>query len=205
MERVVWRRLALRKGYVCSSCVARRTPSRTASKRRFHASPLRRQGVLEVLEERGLVNQIAGSREQLSNILANRKVSIYAGVDPTAPSLHIGHLLPLMVLFWLHNYGHDVVSLVGGGTSKIGDPSGRLTSRASVGAKEQGSNLRRMWSQTERLWEKAQTYGNRHGYKNPGKIKVMDNISWLGRTNILNFLNILGTGMRVGTMLGRDT
>ena len=208
MESTALRRLALRRGYVCASCVAR---APRPAKRNFHASPLRRQGVLEKLEERGLINQIAGNRDTLSSLLANRKLSIYAGIDPTAPSLHLGHLLPLMVLFWLHNHGHNVISLVGGATSRVGDPSGRLTSREKVNVKEQRRNFRRMCSQTEKLWERAEAYGRRHGAgvrngkRGWGERRMLDNAAWLDKLNVLDFLRVLGNGVRVGTMLGRDT
>lgn len=151
------------------------------------------------------MNQIAGNREQLSSMLQERKVSIYAGIDPTAPSMHLGHLLPLMVLFWLRIHGHNVISLVGNATSRLGDPSGRLTSRVMVDAKEQGNNVRRMWLQTEKLWQRAEAYGKRHGYVEAGEMQMLDNASWLGRLNVISFLKTLGSGVRIGTMLGRDT
>lgn len=205
MEGPALRRLAIRRGYICPSCIARRRPVHAASKRNFHAFPLRQHGVLETLEARGLVNQIAGNRATFSHALATKRLSIYAGIDPTAPSLHLGHLLPLMVLFWLHNHGHDVISLIGGATSRVGDPSGRLTSRAKVDGDVQRRNFERMWKQTERLWERAEAYGKRHGVEKRGQRLLLDNAEWLDRLNVLDFLRMLGNGMRVGTMLGRDT
>lgn len=205
MERTALRRLAIQRGYVCPSCAATRQPFL----RKFHASPFRRRRdgthVLEVLEERGLVNQIAGNRAALSKILSQRKVSIYAGIDPTAPSLHLGHLLPLMVLFWLHNYGHSVISLVGGATARVGDPSGRLTSRAVVDLKESTSNTGKMWRQTHNLWQSVEAYRKRHGFGEGGERQMLDNSNWLNRLKAVEFLSVLGTGARLGTMLGRDT
>ena len=200
MERAASRRIAVSRGYICLSCTAKRAQSRS-----FHRSNSRRQNVLDVLEQRGLVNQIAGSRATLSKLLQSKRVSVYAGIDPTAPSLHLGHLLPLMVLFWLRNHGHNVVSLIGGATARVGDPSGRLTSRSKTGEDVQQSNFEKMWSQNASLWDNAEAYARRHGYEQAGDRVLLDNAQWLNGLNILDFLGILGTGMRVGTMLGRDT
>ena len=205
MESLPLRHLAARRGYVCSSCIAKQRSKTASTRRGFHASPLRRQGVLEKLEERGLINQIAGNRDTLSNLLSKERISIYAGVDPTAPSLHLGHLLPLMVLFWLHNHGHNVVSLVGGATARVGDPSGRLKSRETVDMKVQKASARTMAKQTKSLWERAQAYGQKYGHTTMGQMQTLDNASWLDKLNTLDFLRVLGNGMRIGTMLGRDT
>ena len=70
------------------------------------------KNALDILEERGLIKAVAGDKSQLRNTLAARRTSIYSGIDPTAPSLHLGHLIPLNTLFWLHACGHRTVSLV---------------------------------------------------------------------------------------------
>ena len=128
MSRPLASRISQTQSYTCIRCSLRQR-----SRRAFHTTPRWRQriGVLTVLEERGLVNQIAGDRDDLDRILQTKKAATYAGIDPTAPSLHLGHLLPLMVLFWLSLHGNTVVSLVGGATARVGDPSGRLRSMSS--------------------------------------------------------------------------
>lgn len=72
----------------------------------------KRKSVLEKLEERGLVNQIVGSRDALNKALIDRRVGAYCGVDPTAPSLHIGHMVPLMALSWMFIHGYQSTFLV---------------------------------------------------------------------------------------------
>lgn len=72
----------------------------------------KRKSVLEKLEERGLVNQIVGSRDALNKALVDRRVGAYCGVDPTAPSLHIGHMVPLMALSWMFIHGYQSTFLV---------------------------------------------------------------------------------------------
>lgn len=139
--------------------------------------------------------------------MQSRTVGFYAGIDPTAPSLHLGHLLPMMILFWLFNHGHNVVSLVGGGTARLGDPSGRLTSRERTAESVQKHNAMAMFSQLENLWENASRYSERHGYDRGcgGKKELLNNAVWLEKLNVLEFAKKLGDGMRLGTMLGRDT
>ena len=72
----------------------------------------RKESILDMLEKRGYVNQIVGSRDELDQLLTEKRVGIYCGVDPTAPSMHIGHLLPLMVLYWFYIKGFHACSLV---------------------------------------------------------------------------------------------
>lgn len=209
MSRSLVSRISPKRQYNCLQC-SRRELVGAPTRRTFHSSkPWRRRNdsVLGVLEERGLVNQIAGDRNGLEKVLQQRKAAIYAGIDPTAPSLHLGHLLPLMVLFWMSLYGHKVVSLVGGGTARVGDPSGRLTSRADTAADVQRSNFEAMFEQTGELLKSVKRYARRHGYREQeiGEHRLLDNAEWLDKLNVLDFLKMLGNGMRIGTMLGRDT
>lgn len=149
----------------------------------------------------------ASDRNALEKLLDTKRVGFYAGIDPTAPSLHLGHLLPLMVLFWLYHHGHHTVSLVGGATAKVGDPSGRLTSRAKTAEAVTESNFEAMHAQVGRLWQNAIRYGARHAQDvgGVGRRELLNNAEWLDNLNILQFLKLMGNGMRVGTMLGRDT
>ncbi|KAK5701488.1 tyrosyl-tRNA synthetase [Elasticomyces elasticus] len=194
-------RLLYDTSFICLRC-ARRSSLHTTRRR-----PSEQQSVLALLEERGYVNQIAGDRNALDLLLQRRKVGFYAGIDPTAPSLHLGHLLPLMVLFWLYHHGHRVVSLVGGATAKVGDPSGRLTSRATTAEDVHDTNFRSMDAQLGRLWTNAKLYGQRHGHAKDllGRMELLNNAAWLNQLNILDFLKMMGDGMRLGAMLGRDT
>ncbi|KAK5171750.1 tyrosyl-tRNA synthetase [Saxophila tyrrhenica] len=163
--------------------------------------------LLDTLESRGLINQIAGDRNALHSLLQSKKLSFYAGIDPTAPSLHLGHLLPLMVLFWTAIHGHNAVSLVGGATARVGDPSGRLTSRADTAGEVQRTNFKSMFSQVGSLWKTALLYAERSGNEKEkmGQQTLLDNAQWLDGLTVLDFLKMLGSGMRLGTMLGRDT
>lgn len=68
--------------------------------------------MLQVLEERGFLHSIAGERKELDRLLTDKRVGVYCGVDPTAQSLHVGHLLPMMALFWMFIHGFRGVALV---------------------------------------------------------------------------------------------
>ncbi|WPG97247.1 tyrosyl-tRNA synthetase [Acrodontium crateriforme] len=199
--------------YICANC-SNRIRTATVAQRTFTSNRALRQqrqtqkSILALLEERGYINQLAGDRHALDTLLQTRKTGFYAGVDPTAPSLHLGHLLPFMVLFWLYHHGHHVVSLVGGGTARVGDPSGRLVSRAEVALSVHSDNLASMRTQLDKLWGNVERYGRRHGFDAEGAgggKEVLDNGTWLDKLNILEFLRIVGNGVRMGTMLGRDT
>lgn len=152
-------------------------------------------------------NASYSDRNALEHLLRIRKMGIYAGIDPTAPSLHLGHLLPYMVLFWLYHHGHHVVSLVGGATSKVGDPSGRLVSRAKTAESVIQANFEAMYAQVGGLWENVVRYGRRHQLDNSGvgKRELLNNAEWLDGLGILQFLKMMGNGMRLGAMLSRDT
>lgn len=112
-----------------------------------------------------------------------------------------------MLLFWLYHHGHHVVSLVGGATAKVGDPSGRLTARAKTAESTIEGNLERMHTQLGSLWENVLRYGKRHGQEqgNVGTKEVLNNATWLEGLKVLMFLRMMGNGARLGTMLGRDT
>lgn len=210
MSHRVLGRAFLQERYICARCVWSQL-SNASRVRAFHATSRTEQkqqsNLLDLLEERGYVSQIAGDRNALHKLLRTKKVGFYAGVDPTAPSLHLGHLLPLMTLFWVSLYGHHAVSLVGGATARVGDPSGRLTSRAKTTDDAQVSNASAMYSQTSQLWRTAMRYAYRHGYDREEREShtLLNNADWLAKLNVLDFLRVLGNGMRIGTMLGRDT
>jgi tyrosyl-tRNA synthetase len=83
--------------------------------------------VLSELKERGFVEQV--SSEELAGFLSGHATTMYAGFDPTADSLHLGNLIPILIMAHFQRYGHRVLALVGGATGMIGDPSGKSVER----------------------------------------------------------------------------
>src|SRR5690606_8932778 len=110
-------------------------------------------------------------------------ISLYCGYDPTADSLHIGHLLPVLLLRRFQEAGHNVVALVGGGTGMIGDPSGRSTER-SLNTTEVVAE----W--TESLKKQLSRFLDFDGRSNPAKL--VSNYDWLSPLDVITFLRDIG-------------
>ena len=139
--------------------------------------------------------------------MTEKRLGAYVGIDPTAASLHVGHMLPLMSLFWMYVHGYHTITLIGGATAKIGDPSDRLKTRAASTKSVQVHNLVSMHYQLERLWLNVETYGKKYGYIPNGTWKraLFNNGAWWDKTTLIEVLQTLGPGMRMGSMLARDT
>jgi tyrosyl-tRNA synthetase len=139
--------------------------------------------------------------------MTDKRLGAYVGIDPTAPSLHVGHLLPLMSIFWMYVNGYHTVSLLGGATAKIGDPTDRLTTREKEPAAIRTANMANMHLQLSKLWTNVESYGRKYGYQWewPWHRELINNNAWWNKLPMLEVLQVLGPGMRLGSMLARDT
>lgn len=139
--------------------------------------------------------------------MTTKRLGAYVGIDPTAPSLHVGHMLPLMSLFWMYVHGYHAVTLVGGATAKIGDPTDRLVTREDVERKTRTQNTIRVHYQLKKLWVNVEAYGLKYGYKWDWSWRraLVNNNSWMNKLTVMELLQILGPGVRIGPMLGKDT
>ncbi|KAL8802303.1 MAG: hypothetical protein Q9200_006625 [Gallowayella weberi] len=167
-----------------------------------------RQSMLSILAERGYVNAVAGgSQENLKSLLDQKRVGAYVGIDPTAPSLHVGHLVPLMALFWMYVHGYQAVTLIGGATAGIGDPTGRTKDREPMSPHVRKANIVTMHYQLKSLWVNVESYAKKYGYQWEWAWRraLANNNIWWNKLPFLEILRLLGPGLRVGTMLGRDT
>ncbi|MCJ1308884.1 tyrosyl-tRNA synthetase [Agyrium rufum] len=167
-----------------------------------------KSSMLSILEERGYINQIAGTRGSLDALLTDKRVGVYIGIDPTAASLHVGHLVPLMCLFWMFVHGFKTVSLIGGATAQIGDPTGRTKSREQMKRTERKLNMVNVHYQLKTIWANMEDHATKkHGYKWEWiwHREIVNNNTWMNKLPLLEMLKLIGTGTRVGTMLGRDT
>jgi len=117
------KRLQSPRNFVCWRCQQKRSIStsflnkKREAKEQWNARATeirsgKRKSMLEVLEERGFVHAIVGERHALNQLMINKRLGAYVGVDPTAPSMHVGHMLPMMALAWMYLYGFHAVSLV---------------------------------------------------------------------------------------------
>ncbi|KAH3912346.1 tyrosine--tRNA (Tyr) ligase [Parastagonospora nodorum] len=205
------RHLPRRSQYVCRQCIRKQsTSAQQDAAWAERAGTIRagaQQSMLSVLEERGFVKDVAGERKTLDWVLTEKPIGAYVGVDPTAPSLHVGHLLPFMALFWMYLHGYNTFSLLGGGTATIGDPSGRTTARSSQAANIQRHNSKNMHIQLRNLWTNVKCLGIKHQYSNAisWKKEPLNNETWLQQLSAIDLMRGLGSGMRLGAMLARDS
>ncbi len=149
-------------------------------------------GVLEELQWRGLVYQYT---DGVPGVLAAGPASGYIGFDPTASSLHVGSLLPIMVLVHLQRHGHKPVALVGGGTGMIGDPSGRSSERQLLTAEQVAANTAGIRAQLERFLD----------FSGPSAARMVDNADWLTSLSMVEFLRDTGKHFTVNYMLQKDS
>lgn len=139
--------------------------------------------------------------------MRTKRIGAYVGIDPTAPSLHIGNLVPLMPLFWMYMHGYGAHTIVGGATAKIGDPSGRLKDRDPLDKSSLTMNMTKIHFQLKRLWTNVEAQARRHGYKKDWAWTraITNNNTWWNSLPMLEVLKRAGTGIRIGPMLSRDT
>ncbi len=132
----------------------------------------------------------------LDDLLSTTKITCYIGYDATASSLHVGHLMNIMMLRWLQKDGHRVITLLGGGTTKIGDPSFRKTERPLISDETINSNLLGLKSIFSKYIKFSSDF--------PGAL-MLNNDSWLSKLNYLDFLRDTGKYFSINRMLSFDS
>lgn len=147
------------------------------------------QNVYDVLKERGFIEQ-ATHEEEIRELLGKEKVVFYVGFDPTADSLHVGHLLPMIAMAHMQRAGHTPIALLGGGTAMIGDPSGRTDMRRMLTREQINHNAERFKKQFEKLIEFSDN-----------KAYMINNADWLLDLNYVSFLREIGRHFSVNRML----
>ena len=149
-------------------------------------------GVLDELRWRGLVHQ---HTDGVPDLLASGPVSAYIGFDPTGSSLHVGSLVPIMILVHLQRHGHRPVALVGGGTGMIGDPSGKTTERQLLTPEQVAENTRGIHAQLERFLT----------FEGASAARMRDNAEWLTPLRLVEFLRDTGKHFTVNYMLQKES
>lgn len=160
------------------------------------------------LQARYLVESITNDDLfKLTEPTSGKKFKLYCGADPTADSLHLGNLLPLMVLLHFNLRGHDVVGLVGGATGTVGDPSGRTSERTQLAQKTRLDNVDRIQNQISSFLTNGLKYAESRNFpiKKKGDITTVNNATWWESIKMLDFLATYGKHIRVSAMLGRDS
>jgi len=150
---------------------------------------------LRTLDERGFIHQIS-DEAGLDELFAKETVTAYIGFDPTAPSLHAGGLIQIMMLHWMQQTGHQPISLMGGGTGMVGDPSFKDDARQLMTIETIESNI----ASIKRVFSNYLTYGE--GNKDA---MMINNGDWLRDLNYLEFLRDVGRHFSVNRMLSFDS
>ena len=149
--------------------------------------------ILEDLAWRGAINQQT-DEEGLKEYLQDHKITLYCGVDPTGDSLHIGHLIPFMVLKRFQKEGHHPVILIGGATGTIGDPSGKKEERTLQSLEVVHENAEKLTKQMKKLFVNDEQ----------DDIRIVNNYDWTSQLTLLDFLRDFGKLFNVNTMLNKE-
>lgn len=147
------------------------------------------RNVYDILKERGLIAQ-ATHEDEIKELLGSKKITFYTGFDPTADSLHIGHFMQLIVMKHMQNAGHRPIVLLGGGTTMVGDPTGKADMRPMISQETIQYNADRFKEQMSRFIDFSD-----------GKALMVNNADWLLKQNYIEFLREVGVHFSVNRML----
>ena len=150
---------------------------------------------LNVLASRGFIHQVS-EPDALDALALKGPITGYIGFDCTAPSLHVGSLLPIMMLYWMQQTGHKPIALMGGGTTRVGDPSGKDESRKILTDADIAANL----AGIRTVFDKFLKFGD-----GKSDALMMNNNDWLAPLNYIDFLRDVGKHFSVNRMLSFDS
>lgn len=151
--------------------------------------------IIDDLMWRGAINQMT-DEEGLRQLTQEKAVSLYCGVDPTGDSMHIGHLIPFMILRRFQLAGHRPVIVIGGATGSIGDPSGRTSERVLQTKEQVQHNVEKLTAQMKRLFLTSQ--------EDQETVRLVNNYDWTKELSLLDFLRDYGKHFNLNTMLAKD-
>lgn len=183
---------SLSKQINISQLISRRHSSSTSS-------------VLTSLSNRGLVKSVTSPK--LDVTASQKAISLYCGVDPTAPSLHVGNLLALIPVLHYYLNGHKAVALVGGATGRVGDPAGKISEREKLATDAISKNVSALTLQLSRFFQNGSNYAQVRGYgaESMGTFEIVNNADWYSNLNFMDFMNDVGRNVRLSSMLARDS
>ncbi|MCX5842084.1 MAG: tyrosine--tRNA ligase [Deltaproteobacteria bacterium] len=151
------------------------------------------KSVYDIFYERGFIEQVT-DEALIRELLRDRKITCYIGFDPTATSLHIGSLVPIMALAHMQREGHRPIALIGGGTGLIGDPSGKTEMRQVLTREQIDFNALCLQNQLSKYLD----FGN-------GRALMLNNADWLTRLNYIEFIRDIGRHFSVNKMLAAES
>ena len=149
-----------------------------------------KRNIMDVLRERGFIKQTV-REEELYKLLGSQSVQFYIGFDPTADSLHVGHFMQLMVMSYMQKAGHKPIVLIGGGTAKIGDPSGRTDMRQMMTDETIKHNCECFKEQMSKFFS----------FEGENAAVMVNNADWLDGLNYIKFIRYIVAHLSVNQML----
>ena len=149
--------------------------------------------IIDILYERGFIENTTHDKE-LSQYLKNKNVTCYIGFDPTASSLHVGSLVPLMTLAYMQKHGYRPITLIGGGTGLVGDPSGKTETRQLLNTEIIEENIRGIKEQISKFIDFSD-----------GKAILLNNADWLSQLEYIPFLRDVGRHFSVNRMIKAES
>jgi len=149
--------------------------------------------IVDVLEERGFIEQITDTG--LREATATQSLKCYVGFDPTARSLHLGHVIPVMGLAHFQRMGHVPIALVGGGTGMIGDPSGKTAERQLLSKEDVEENARRLRGQLSKFFS----------FEGSHAALLLNNAEWLLPLRLVDFLRDIGKHFSINAMIAKES
>ena len=147
----------------------------------------------DTLNERGFIEQC--SDKGIESSLQNENVTLYVGFDPTADSLHLGHLVPLIAMAHLQRAGHQVLAIVGGATGMVGDPSGKSQERKLLTPEQVAHNVASIKKQMDKFLD----------FEGSHAARLLDNNDWISRMSFIDWLREVGKYFTVNYMLAKDS
>jgi tyrosyl-tRNA synthetase len=151
------------------------------------------RNVVDVLQERGFIEQI--TETGLREAALTQRLKCYVGFDPTARSLHLGHIIPVMGLAHFQRNGHIPIVLVGGGTGMIGDPSGKTAERQLLSKEDVEANAQRLKAQLSHFFS----------FEGPQAALLLNNAEWLLPLNLVDFLRDIGKHFSINAMIAKES
>lgn len=152
------------------------------------------KNALELLEERGYIEQLTHPKEMKELFESGKSVPFYIGIDPTADSLHVGHFMSLMVASNMQKCGHKPIILVGGGTASIGDPSGKTDMRKMLTREQIDANVAGIKKQIEKFVD----------FDGENGAIIVNNADWLLNLNYIDFMREIGSLFSINKMLAAE-
>ena len=157
--------------------------------------------VFETLNERGFIKQTTNA-EQVASLLAEKRITYYVGFDPTASSLHVGSLVPIMAMAHLQRAGHKPIAIIGGGTTMIGDPTDKTEMRPMLSPEQITANAKGILAQMQRYLKLDNGIASSEDLQATSEAgKFLNNADWLLSVNYIDFLRDIGKHFRVNEMI----